>query len=812
MLIYFSVLLLYLPQTYCNDEFSSSQEPPLDDNSERIPSYTELAAEFQKAQSRLLEILKEPRFSWIFDKLSERTAKNSVPSRHSNELKESVKKVEQDDFDPHKRRSLLQANLPISHLMYQGDMLLTNEQANHIFHPNSSDGNNKEDPKTPETRTKRQAAFTGAAFPMNRWDPTVAISYYFDVSIPPKTREIIRAAIKFWQDHTCITFKEDGKVTPRVRFFQGPGCLSEVGKDVSGKESQHVSIGPTCSFFAPIAHEIGHVLGMIHTHARYDRDKNINILYKNVPKSMDDQFEKETKKTSSTHDVPYDYGSIMHYTGYNQQTGKVIMAAKQGKYQHSMGNTYGPIFADILEINRHYNCEDFCLDQVRITCHSKGIVNPKKCSECICPNGFGGDDCSQRAEGEGGAPRECGQTVRATRNYQTLKGEVEANPNGQLRQAGCHWHIQAPPGMQVEIIMNSTTGKCSNECLYGAVEIKFEDLARGGARLCCQEHVSDIGPLVSTGELAVVSDYSQQGTRTFTLKYRADMPQTGMCRDFLGNCPESVDDCERAEFRDSMHMMCPLTCGVCTNEDVTPPPAEDETTIESDVDATLDQSPRGFGGNGWNPCLDYSSQCRLLRGPLNSYCTDQQYSQYFMMYCPFTCGLCPASQFQQPDRNYYCHRYRSYCQNGAVAQICPRTCRVCGGDGDNGGRGQFDPTVTDCVDAIDGCAENRDLCSDRALQSSMAQLCARTCGQCSRPNSQGIRPGQTGGRGSGGGTGRDPTRGELGIPGSGIRGGDGGGNGLNPLDPTDPYRPDVGDDESESTTVAPEVCEDKREE
>lgn len=145
----------------------------------------------------MLEILKEPRFSWIFDKLSERTAKNSVPSRHSNELEESVKQVEQDDFSPHRRRSLLQANLPIAHLMYQvkyklllvhfshrlcwqkfysivaitnlslkGDMLLTNDQANHIYHPNSNDGNNKEDPNTPETRSKRQAAFTGATFPV----------------------------------------------------------------------------------------------------------------------------------------------------------------------------------------------------------------------------------------------------------------------------------------------------------------------------------------------------------------------------------------------------------------------------------------------------------------------------------------------------------------------------------------------------------------------------------------------------------------------------------------------------------------------
>lgn len=88
------------------------------------------------------------------------------------------------------------------------------------------------------------------------------------------------------------------------------------------------------------------------------------------------------------------------------------------------------------------------------------ILDKKRCSQCICPNGFGGKDCSERAGGEGGAPAGCGETVqvggeggglreligvlnaKAKAEWQTLRGEVAADPQGQLRQAGCHFHIK----------------------------------------------------------------------------------------------------------------------------------------------------------------------------------------------------------------------------------------------------------------------------------------------------------------------------------------------------------------------------------
>ena len=60
-------------------------------------------------------------------------------------------------------------------------------------------------------------------------------------------------------------------------------------------------------------HEIGHALGLIHEQTRPDRDNYVDILYNNIDNQYDFDFEKWFYPSVLTYDVPYDYGSIMHY-------------------------------------------------------------------------------------------------------------------------------------------------------------------------------------------------------------------------------------------------------------------------------------------------------------------------------------------------------------------------------------------------------------------------------------------------------------------------------------------------------------------
>ena len=61
------------------------------------------------------------------------------------------------------------------------------------------------------------------------------------------------------------------------------------------------------------AHEIGHAIGMIHEHTRWDRDNHVNINPHAISERSLGNFVK-TLNTLVPGDVPYDLSSIMHYS------------------------------------------------------------------------------------------------------------------------------------------------------------------------------------------------------------------------------------------------------------------------------------------------------------------------------------------------------------------------------------------------------------------------------------------------------------------------------------------------------------------
>lgn len=69
--------------------------------------------------------------------------------------------------------------------------------------------------------------------------------FFEQLLLGTSTRALIRSAVQFWQDNTCLSFAENGAGANTLVFNQGSGCYSYVGR-VYFQSQQEVSIGNGC--------------------------------------------------------------------------------------------------------------------------------------------------------------------------------------------------------------------------------------------------------------------------------------------------------------------------------------------------------------------------------------------------------------------------------------------------------------------------------------------------------------------------------------------------------------------------------------
>lgn len=160
---------------------------------------------------------------------------------------------------------------------------------------------------------------------------------------------------------TCLKFPNRTTETDYI-FITGDsvGCAAVVGRRGGAQRIrlQPHSLETGCFRFFTIVHEFMHALGFHHMQNSFDRDNFIRINWDNVRRESVESFSTRPMREISHFEVPYDVGSIMHYsqTAFSAN-GQDTMTPIVNPYGRIMGQRMNATPEDLLRIKRMYECE-----------------------------------------------------------------------------------------------------------------------------------------------------------------------------------------------------------------------------------------------------------------------------------------------------------------------------------------------------------------------------------------------------------------------------------------------------------------------
>nr|XP_002757421.3 astacin-like metalloendopeptidase [Callithrix jacchus] len=147
----------------------------------------------------------------------------------------------------------------------------------------------------------------------NKWPKggggVVEVPFLLSSKYSEPSRQVILEALAEFERSTCIRFVTYQGQRDFISIIPMYGCFSSVGR--SGG-MQVVSLAPACLQKGQgiVLHELMHVLGFWHEHARADRDRYIHVNWNEILPGFEINF---IKSRSSNMLTPYDYSSVMHY-------------------------------------------------------------------------------------------------------------------------------------------------------------------------------------------------------------------------------------------------------------------------------------------------------------------------------------------------------------------------------------------------------------------------------------------------------------------------------------------------------------------
>ncbi|XP_033909849.2 hatching enzyme 1.2-like [Acipenser ruthenus] len=185
-------------------------------------------------------------------------------------------------------------------------------------------------------------------------DGNVYIPVKVSSDFSSREKSVIEAALISFDASTCIRFRPHSRERDYLFVQSLSGCYSFLGRR-GGRQT--VSLNRRgCVYHQVVQHEFIHALGFNHEQTRSDRDGHVNILYENIQRGMEYNFNRVNTNNLGT---PYDYGSVMHYGRYAfSSNGKPTIVPKPDP-NVSIGRATQFSQTDIERINRLYNCKKY---------------------------------------------------------------------------------------------------------------------------------------------------------------------------------------------------------------------------------------------------------------------------------------------------------------------------------------------------------------------------------------------------------------------------------------------------------------------
>nr|VZI15896.1 unnamed protein product [Spirometra erinaceieuropaei] len=203
-----------------------------------------------------------------------------------------------------------------------------------------------EGPTSDDTKQRSRRAATSRK--SHLW-PSGIIPYEIEPLFSSSSMSIILAAMRIWENVTCVTFVE--------REPHHQSCCSNVGRQNENRP-QTISIAPSCESVRTVVHELGHAMGFWHEQSRPDRDAYVEILTENIRNDRLYNFDKKDQYEIDSLGEPYDYDSIMHYARnlFAKPGATETLRPRQCCPRPKIGHLPKPSAGDARQMNKLYSC------------------------------------------------------------------------------------------------------------------------------------------------------------------------------------------------------------------------------------------------------------------------------------------------------------------------------------------------------------------------------------------------------------------------------------------------------------------------